>query len=41
MLSPEVSQTLQNLTPGMHAILLYDSPEDKREVAFNNLRYGM
>jgi len=41
MLSPEVSQTLQNLTPGMHTILVYDSPENKREVAFNHLRYGI
>ena len=41
MLSPEVSQTLQNLTPGMHTILVYDSLENKREVAFNHLRYGI
>ncbi|HUI01206.1 MAG TPA: MEDS domain-containing protein [Nitrososphaerales archaeon] len=41
MLSPEVSQTLQNLTPGMHTILVYDSQENKREVAFNHLRYGI
>jgi hypothetical protein len=41
MLSPEVSQTLQNLTPGMHTILIYDSRENKREVAFNHLRYGI
>jgi hypothetical protein len=41
VLSPEVMQTLQNMTPGTHTILIYDSKENKREVAFNHLRYGI
>lgn len=41
MLSPQVVETLKGLTPGTHAVLIYDSPENKREVAFNHLGYGV
>jgi MEDS: MEthanogen/methylotroph, DcmR Sensory domain len=39
--SLEVEATLRELTPGTHAVLIYDSPENKHEVAFNHLRYGV
>jgi hypothetical protein len=41
MISPEVAETLREITPGTHAVLIYDSLENKHDVAFNHLRYGI
>lgn len=40
MLSPEVAHTLKVMQPGTHTILVYDSPENKRDVLFTHLKYG-
>ena len=40
MLYPEVARALNTMQPGTHAILVYDSPENKRDVLFAHLKYG-
>jgi MEDS: MEthanogen/methylotroph, DcmR Sensory domain len=35
------ADTLRDLEPGTHAILIYDTKENKRRVLFDHLRYGM
>jgi hypothetical protein len=38
--SPEVVQMLKEIAPGTHAVLIYDTPESKREVLFAHLALG-
>jgi hypothetical protein len=41
MMSLEVARVLSEMKPGTHAILIYDSPENKREILMNHLRIGV
>ncbi len=41
MLSPEITQFLQEFRHGTHAVLFYDTLENKREVLFRHLKYGI
>lgn len=40
MLDSQISEFLANFRRGTHAVLFYDTPENKREVLFNHLKYG-
>ena len=40
MLNPHLSDFLSDFKKGTHAVLFYDTPENKREVLFNHLKYG-
>jgi len=41
MVSPEVAHALNVMEPGTHAVLIYDSMENKRDVLFRHLRNGI
>ncbi len=41
MVSLEVVRTLSELTPGSHAVLIYDSPENKRDILMAHMRLGI
>jgi hypothetical protein len=36
-----IAETLAGMESGTHAILIYDSQENKRDVLFNHLKYGI
>ena len=40
MLSPEISEFLADFKRGTHAILFYDTAENKQDVLFSHMRYG-
>lgn len=40
MLDHEFSEFLADFRRGTHAVLFYDTPQNKREVLFNHLKYG-
>jgi hypothetical protein len=40
MLSPEISEFLADFRRSTHAILFYDTDENKRDVLFSHLKYG-
>lgn len=41
MVSPEVAHALNVMQPGTHAVLIYDSRENKRNILFRHLRNGL
>jgi hypothetical protein len=41
MVGPGIAEALVGMESGTHAILIYDSQENKRDVLFNHLRYGI
>jgi len=40
MVSPEIAHALSAMQPGTHGVLIYDSPENKRDVLFRHLSCG-
>lgn len=40
MVSPSVAHALNSMLPGTHSVLIYDTPENKRDVLFSHLRTG-
>lgn len=40
MVRHDVGNAVREMPTGTHAILVYDSPENKRDVLFNHLKYG-
>jgi len=41
MLSPEIAQALRDMEWGTHAMLVYDTPQNKRDVLFGHLKVGL
>src|SRR5579859_2498600 len=41
MVSPEIAHALNVMEPGAHAVLIYDSRENKRDILFSHLRNGL
>jgi len=41
MLDPKIAVLLKEMRPGAHVVLVYDSPEHKRDVLFNHLKFGI
>jgi hypothetical protein len=41
MVSPEIAHALNVMEPGAHAVVIYDSKENKRDILFNHLRNGL
>lgn len=40
MLSPEVSEFLEDFKPRTHAVVFYDSPEKKHDLLFSHMKFG-
>ena len=40
MLNRDIAEAVRLMAPGTHAILVYDSQENKRDVLFSHLKYG-
>lgn len=40
MSSPEVVRALRDMEPGSHTVVIYDSPQNKRDVLFSHLTLG-
>jgi len=40
MLSPAVSEFLEDFKPKTHAVVFYDAPEKKHDLLFNHLKFG-
>ncbi len=41
MVSPEIAHALNVIEPGAHAVVIYDSKENKRDILFSHLRNGL
>ena len=41
MLSPEVGGAIRDMPSGTHAMLVYDSKQNKRDVLFSHLKFGV
>ncbi len=39
--SPEITRMLNGIAPGTHIVLIYDSPESKRDILFSHLALGV